>query len=220
MRRPLSSHVRAGLILFALLGHGAYAIPLPPRVTPADVAGKAADEIGMWQRTLSAAGIPVSKEQLGDWLVSLTGVTSRVHGWMKAPFRPMFSLVGANQAWALFASATVRPERLVVEVKERGQVRWTPLLRRGDPCCTWREDQMRYRRIRGIWDSQFDGARPAYVGLTRWVAARAFEERPEVEQVRVFIERGHSTYPWEPVDPKVTQVHLRVMRRNEIAPVR
>ena len=71
-----------------------------------------------------------------------------------------------------------------------------------DPCCTWHESQLEYRRIRGVWDGQGKRPRPAYKGLTKWIAEQVFSEMPDAEQVRVRLIRQRSTYPWEEADPK------------------
>jgi hypothetical protein len=211
-------HLRAAVIGIVLLGHAIYALPLPEKVTPGELRRIAGGDLAQWRTVLAALGVQWTQQELVEKVVSLTQVTGQVHRTLKTPFRPLFRLVGANQAWALFAGATTEPERLVVDVQHRGEREWTTLLRRMDPCCTWMEDQIRYRRLRGVWDSQNSGMRPAYLGLTEWLATQAFTQFPRVERVRVRIERGRSTYPWEPVDHEIRYVHERVHSRQELRP--
>lgn len=205
--------VRAALVGFALLGHGIYALPLPHRITASELTSGGSEDIDRWYAAVHAVGVPWTRAEFVDKLVEVTAATGAAHGWLKAPFRPIFDLVGANQAWALFASTTTTPERLVVEVRRGANPEWIPILRRMDPCCTWREDQIRYRRIRGVWDSQYTGMRPAYLGLAKWLADQAFAEFSDVREARVRIERGRATLPWQEPDPKTTSVHSRIFRR-------
>lgn len=212
------AHLRAALIGLALLGHGVYALPLPDRITADQIARPQAQrDLATWRDLLGSVGIHVDSEELGRFAMDTSSALASVHDALKAPFKPMFRLVGANQSWALFAAATTEPERLVVEIRRAGSPEWVPVLRRLDPCCTWREEQLEYRRVRGVWDGQEGGGnRPGYKGLTKWIAARAFADFPDAERVRVRMEVGRSVYPWEEPDPTVTSAHVRVHRRGEV----
>lgn len=209
------SHTRAALIGLALLAHGIYALPLPKKVTSKDIEDEAHQrDLELWLGWFGAVGLPVTHDGLEVFVVDATAALQALHDGLKKPFRPMFDLLGANQAWALFASATTKPERLVVEIQRRGSAQWEPILRRLDPCCPWKEPVLEYRRIRGIWDGQGEKMRPGYKGLTKWIARRAFEEYPDAVRVRVHLERGISTYPWEPDDP-TTETKLQRVHRRE-----
>lgn len=209
------SHLRAALIGLALLGHGIYALPLPRRITAAQMQEadrqRDLDVSTGWMDTL---GIPLDREDLSRIAIEGSTALSRLHGALKAPWAPMFEVVGVDQAWALFASATTHPDRIVVSIQTEGSTEWTPVLRRLDPCCTWLEPELEYRRIRGVWDGQNERMRPAYRGLTKWISRRAFEEFPDAVKVRVHLERGRSVYPWEPLDPETTIELDRVHRRE------
>ncbi|MBX2797728.1 MAG: hypothetical protein KTR31_08675 [Myxococcales bacterium] len=207
-------HVRAGLIALALVAHGIYALPIPSAVSEEQVAEPWRQrDIVLWQDVLGSVGIDVEKATLEQGLIDVTGAAHRFHQLLKTPFKPVFRFTGSNQAWGLFASATTRPDRLVIEVRREGQPDWHMIARRLDPCCTWYADHIRYRRIRGIWDGQKDKARPAYRNLTKWLARRAFAEFEDVDQVRFRLERGRSTYPWKPPDDereyRLVRVHYR-----------
>jgi hypothetical protein len=176
------------------------------------------EDIDRWERWLTGAGIAVTHEQLEQFVIDSTKMLGGLHKALKKPWKPLFDLVGANQAWALFASASTRPDRLVVEIERERGTGWIPIERRLDPCCTWRDDQLRYRRIRGVWDGQQDNMRAGYKGLTKWIARQAFLEHPDALRMRVYLEQTESTYPWEPPkDPPHLKVrHERVHRRDEI----
>jgi hypothetical protein len=211
-RRPPVAHLRAILLGIVLLAHTVRAIPFPIALTEKELKEEwRQNDIEMWRGWLANAGIDLSHEWIEQWLMKWTGVSGKVRKTLRAPFDPLFDTLAIDQAWALFASATTRPDRLVIEARRDGQ--WTVLFRRLDPCCTWRDPQLRYRRIRGIWDGQKDSARPAYRGFSQWVADRVFEEFPEVDAVRVELEKTHSVYPWVEPDPSVEVRLQRTHRR-------
>jgi hypothetical protein len=204
--------VRAALIGVALFANAVHALPLPAALTDEDV--KEAwrqNDIRMWQGWLASIGVEVTEDRLGELLVESTKMSDKVDDTLEAPFEPVFELLAIDQAWALFASATTRPDRLVVEV-ERGES-WDVVFRRLDPCCDWRDPVLRYRRIRGIWDGQKQKPRPAYRRLTQWIANEAFTDFPDITAVRVGLERTHSVFPWEEPDPSVEVRLLRTHRR-------
>ena len=214
------SHVRAALIGLALLGHGIYALPLPRKITDEDM--KKPDhqrDLDLWTGWMEQLRVPLDREDLARITVEGSTALAKLHDTLKKPWAPLFGLVGVNQAWALFASATTHPDRLVVSIQEEGSTEWRPILRRLDPCCTWHEGQLEYRRIRGVWDGQNDKMRPGYKGLTKWIARRAFDQYPEAKRVRVHLERGVSVYPWEELDPSTTVELERVHRRDQIEPL-
>jgi hypothetical protein len=206
------AHVRAGLIAIVLLANVVRAIPFPVAMTEAELHEEwRQDDIEMWRGWLGKAGIDVTHETIEQGLMSWTALSGKVRKTLRAPFDPLFDTLALDQAWALFASATTKPDRLVVEARRDGQ--WTVLFRRLDPCCTWRDDQLRYRRIRGIWDGQKDHTRPAYRFFSEWVADEVFREYPDADAVRVELERTHSVYPWIEPDPSVEVRLQRIHRR-------
>lgn len=216
---PPIAHLRAALLFLALLGNAVYALPLPAAVSAKDVKKEGHQrDITQWEGWLGSAGIAVTHAQLETFVVDSTAALGGLHKALKKPFKPLFDLVGANQAWALFASATTKPDRLVVEIERAPGSGWVPLERRLDPCCTWRDDQLRYRRVRGVWDGQQDSMRAGYKGLTKWLARQAFLEHPDALRMRVYLEQTVSYYPWEVPDvlPDLVIRHERVHRREAI----
>ncbi|HHO52668.1 MAG TPA: hypothetical protein ENK18_17800 [Deltaproteobacteria bacterium] len=206
--------LRGAAIAVALVAHGIYALPLPTAINEKAVKEPWRQrDLELWQEALQSVGIEIEKRTLERWLIESTGSAHDLHQRLKKPFRPVFRLTATNQAWALFASATTRPERFVIEIRPRGQITWEPIHRRLDPCCRWREDLIRYRRIRGIYDGQADRLRPAYRNLTPWLAGLALRDHPDADAVQIYVEQSRSTYPWEPDDPAVEirnrRIHLR-----------
>lgn len=204
-----ADHLRAALLLIALIGHAIYAVPFTSRITRTDIEkpGRQRD-VAAWTKALQAVGLPVTHEGLEQRVIEVTRTISETHDTLKTPYKPLFQLTNTNQQWGLFASATTRPETIVVDVQRRGSDEWQTLERRLDPCCNWREDQFRYRRIRGVWDGLKKTPRPGYKGLVRWIAARAFEDFEDVEHVRIYMERAYSTYPWRPDKPQLETRHM------------
>lgn len=209
------AEIRAALLAVVLFAHGIYALPIPPAVSEKDVKNELRQrDIEVWRSWMAAVGLHVSLERFERALIGSTQGLAKAHRTLKSPFKPAFELVGANQSWALFASASTAPDRLVIEI-DRGEG-WEPILRRLDPCCSWREPQLEYRRLRGVWDGQKGGMRAGYKGLTKWIAREVFEEFPDAQRMRVYMERGVSVYPWEEPDPTREVKFERVHRRETI----
>jgi len=211
-------HLRAAIIAIALIAHGIYALPLPNRVTERTLKEDWRQrDIELWRGWLSDAGIAVEHEQIEQQLLFWTGLSADLHQTLKWPFRPLFELTSSNQAWALFAAATTKPETVVVQVRtDDGE--WRTVTRRLDPDADWMDATIRYRRIRGLWDGQKKRTRRPYINLTEWIANEAFTKWPEVKQVRVFLEQRRSVYPWEEPDPTVIKRHMRRHVRREPEP--
>jgi hypothetical protein len=218
MSPTLFKHLRALAITVALVAHGVHALPLPRPLTHKEVQKDwRQDDIRMWRAWLASVGVDITQEQVSTFLYEWTGFWGRLHKTLKAPFRPIFKLTGTDQRWALFAAATEKPERLVVEYTD-ADGRTHILLRRLDPPYSWREVQFRYRRIRGIWDGVRDKPTNPYKSMTRWIARLVFAELPEAESVEVRLERQFSTAPWEPDDPEIEIRHVRTHKRENHAP--
>ncbi|MCB9697561.1 MAG: hypothetical protein H6738_12340 [Alphaproteobacteria bacterium] len=207
--------LRAAAITLALVANAVYALPIPPAITAEKIKEEGRQrDLEMWERLLGGVGLSVERERLEELVVSVTTTLADGHKLLKTPFRPVFDLLGADQSWALFASATTRPERLEIAVRRKDSADFEVLLRRLDPCCSWHEGQLEYRRIRGVWDGQGKRMRPAYKGLTKWIAEQVFAEMPDAVQVRVRLIKERSTYPWEEDDPSQEPVLQRVHVRG------
>jgi hypothetical protein len=208
-------HLRGVVIALVLVAHGVYALPLPPALTEKRVSEPSFQEdIDIWMRLVHALHVPLDRQQVERIALDGSRALHTLHTTLKAPFAPVMSLVGANQSWALFASTSTKTDRLEVSIQRGADAEWEVLLRRLDPCCTWRESMLEYRRIRGVWDGQRDVARPGYKGLAKWLAACMFDEFPDATAVRVRLVREHVPLPGEPVDHEVSFKHERVHRRK------
>jgi hypothetical protein len=166
-------------------------------------------DLEMWERLLGGA---LTYEQLrGIAVGSAQGWQTFVDG-LRWPFHLFFDLTHTNQQWGLFAVVAERPERLVIEVRRNGE--WERVYRRLDPAYTWHEEQLKYRRIRGVWDSVKDPPKGTYKRFTMWIARTMFTEEPDVDRVRVQLEKEVLTLPWEEPDPTLTYRAEKYHRRE------
>lgn len=133
---------------------------------------------------------------------------------LQKPGRVYFGRVKSSQRWGLFAVVTERPDALLVEIKVDGE--WRTLYRRLDPEHDWLDDQLKYRRIRGIWDGVKDEPKPAHSRFRSWLARRVFAEFPRAKEVRISLERGRLSAPWEALNEEVTIRAARSLTRKDV----
>lgn len=203
--------VRAALIALALVPHLVWALPIPKPVSAATLARPDRQaELRAWGGALRGAGFAVSDDALGAWVVNTTGSLSATHRALKAPFRPLERWLGVDQSWALFASPTATPSRLVVEIERQG--RWEVVYRKLSPEHRWADATLRYRRVRGIWDIG-DKVSPAYAHLVDTVARWLFERDPTITAVRVSLEQRRIALPGGPAAPPARRRHSETRAR-------
>jgi hypothetical protein len=92
-----------------------------------------------------------------------------------------------HQQWKLFPTASLNQHRLWVEGRTDRKAQWEILYRPLDPLHTFRMDAIEYRRLRGAWNPG-RSARRGYAGFVKWVAGEVFDERPDLNEVRVRLE--------------------------------
>lgn len=216
MRLPDWPTIRAALLLLVIALNVASALPAPMRISPAHFARPdAREEVDGWLRVFEALGWDVPRPTLER------AVTTVVNGWVDArtavigrPTKELRRWLGVRQNWALFARPDTWPSALVVEVAGP-QEPWVEVYRSLHPEHDLLASQLRYRRIRGLYDV---GDRPGatYYNLASWIAARAFEAHPEATQVRVRLVRSHTTRPGEPTDPTQKVFGQTVVPRDRV----
>jgi hypothetical protein len=137
--------------------------------------------------------------------------------WLRWPFAWFFRMTDTGQQWGLFAVVTQNPDELVIEV--RRSMDWQTLYRSLDPDHDWHDGQLKYRRIRGVWDG-VKGEEPkgTYKRFTQWIAKEVFAEQPDVDRVRVVLERTHTSWPWEPASTEVERRAERYHKRENHHP--
>lgn len=210
--------IRAFLLLFVIALNALSATPAPTRLGASHLGRPdASEELDAWVSVLAAVGFEVPRDRLADATVVV------VNTWVDAravaigqPTRVLRRWLGIRQNWALFARPDTWPSALVVEVDGPGGD-WVPVYRSLDPDHALLAPQLRYRRIRGIYDV---GDRPGagYHNLTRWLAGEVFDARPEARRVRVRLVRSHTTRPGQPTDPTQKVFGEVVHERAKVRP--
>jgi hypothetical protein len=158
--------------------------------------------------------LPVSRFTADYWFRRWAYYQTKTVGVLRAPFSPFLDELYVSQRWMLFAKVGSATDALVIEVR-RGD-HWSVLYRRLDPVYDWHEAQLRYRRIRGVWHAE--PHRGAYERLGRWIAKDVAREMPDVEEVRILIERRFQTRPDQEPNPFVERRETRVYRTSELRP--
>lgn len=206
--------VRAGFIALVLAVHGLAAAPLPHVVTRRDLESPvAAEEVDRWAQRLTALGYTISPQELGEKVISITGLIGGTHRALLRPFRPMFRYTGTGQGWGLFANPDIFPSRLEIRAQRGGD--WQTVYLRLDPMHRWGADVLTFRRVRGIYDAGGYGKRPQapYRRFADWIGRRLLESDPEVTAVEVRMLRTHTTLRGQRPDDKVTPRHTIEVRR-------
>lgn len=210
--------VRAALLGVVVLVHGLTALPLP-RTVSADRAASAPaqEEIGLWLAVLASIGLHPSAEQLLGLVNQAAKATSSVRRALVAPAKPLMRFTQTGQAWALFAYPDRFPQRLVVEGRA-GEGAWETLYRGLDPAHQVVGPEVRFRRVRGVYDTVTGRDKPGktYERFVDFVADRAFAARPDLDQVRVLMVQFHVELP-DSTATRPEVVRLTRTREREVA---
>jgi hypothetical protein len=105
-----------------------------------------------------------------------------------APFRSVRDGFRLHQLWKLFPTASLNQHRMWVEGRAGKSGAWQILYRPLDPEHTFKADEIEYRRLRGAWNPG-RSARRGYAGFVKWVAGEVFAAWPELDEVRVRLEK-------------------------------
>lgn len=172
-------------------------------------------DLEFWHEHLGFTGL--TEDQLRAIAVNTAWGWQKFVKGLRWPFEPFFKYTHTNQQWGLFAVVTEVPERLVIEVRRNGE--WEVLYRRLDPDHAWHEEELKYRRIRGIWDSVKDPPKGTYKRFSLWVARTVFTEQPDVDRVRTKLEKQYLTFPWEEPDTRLTYRAEKYHKREKVMSV-
>ena len=153
-------HARAALVALVILVGLIDGCPIPrPKQVPADLE----DTVKSWHRA------------------------RRI---VMTPFKPLGELVRYRQTWKLFPTAKLEQHRMWVEARKTGtKDGWELLYRPNDPDHALWADRIEYRRLRGVWNPGSKGTRTGYGPFVEWLAGEVFELRPDVDRVRVRMEK-------------------------------
>ncbi len=212
---------RAGLLALVLFVEGITALPIPHGVQKRALSEEpvATEEIEAQRVLLAEVGIHVTHAQLVDWAFASGTLWSSGYDAVMKPFNTLFRVLGIGQSWGLFTYPDTFPHQLVVEVRRSHTGPWERLYAGLDPDHAWKHDILTYRRIRGVYDGQTDKPGPSWNNLTRWLAARACGEDPDVAFVRVSFRRFHTVRPDAPADSSAeVERQARVWSREQVLP--
>lgn len=217
MSPGLRAKIRAVLIAIAILANATYAIPMAKmteeeRTDPTFREGDVALWWSWFHTPLTALGF--DEAGFGQVMRDYLWGERQVVVALRTPFAPVFSRLHIAQQWGLFAVVAQRPDRLVVEVRRNNT--WETLYRRLDGEHDWHDSQLKYRRIRGVWDGVKEEPKGTYKRLTTWLATVIFAEQPDVDRVRVVLERIELTFPWEEPVTTTERRAERYHRREEM----
>jgi hypothetical protein len=148
-------------------------------------------QIVLWAERLRGWGWQVSNE---DFEAKLWGLTQRYLALRRAAITPVAPYAQlAPQGWGMFKAPPLEPSTITIEVRE-GRSPWRPLyLARSDEH-DWNSRLLDHNRFRKqIGRTSYDAALLRQMAL--WLARRAFDELPEVTDVRVRLVRITSLPP-------------------------
>jgi len=215
--RTINRHLRALILLFVLTANLTYAVPYP-QIEAEDISDPEwrAAEFEMWHGAIAGVGIRLDPERFAVVTKTAYWWLGRVVEVVRMPFKPVFRVLKTGQQWGLFAVVAEHPDGLLVEVRRDGE--WEVLYRRLDSDHDWRDGMLKYRRLRGVWDGVKDEPKGTYKRFSVWLAKEIFREQPDVDRVRVVLERRHNVLPWEDLDPEVTRRAERHHKRSNHMP--
>lgn len=216
-RRGPWAYLRAGLIALVLLAQWADAMPLP-ELKKRDLDNPIAqDELKRWQGVLASVGVELTTEELAEGGLEVGAAMRKGRRAVLAPWAPFRRITGTGQGWGLFAYPDPYAGRLVVaeRVQDAG---WETFYTAPQTEGGLLTQQLRYRRIRGIWDDAGDRVRPreVYDRFATWIARRRFEERADIELVEVRLDLHRVRRPGMGEEPLDKRRHARVRRRSEV----
>ncbi len=166
------------------------------------------EELGRWVQTLSGIGLEATAESLGDGLLAASGAVDRLRKLPRKVAGPAYRLTGIGQGWAYFAYPNTRPHRL--EIDGRVADTWTLRYRGLDADHDWLAPQLRYRRLRGLYNTQHNRQPATWEAFGVWLGERLHDADPAVDAVRVRLVRTRTTRPDQTPDPRVKKRFERV----------
>lgn len=207
--------VRAALIALVIGVNLLIAIPVPGRLDTRKLdQPDAQEELAAWQELLGSVGLDIDPHTLREGVITASHTLADVRQtWIAKPTRPLRRWLGIRQAWALFARPDTFPTILVIDGRTGPKAPWSELYRSHHPEHDTLRPQIRFRRVRGIYDASANPAAAAR-NVFRWSADRILEQQPELGAVRVRLIRAHSVRPDRPADPTQRVVHEQVFERE------
>lgn len=210
--------VRAALLAVVVAVHGFAALPMP-RAVSADRAGSAAGkvEVQLWLDVLASLGLHPTAAELLSTVNAIGKAATGLRQAVLAPAKPLMRITQTGQSWALFAYPDRFPQRLEVHGRATGGD-WELLYRALDPDHQVVGPQIRFRRVRGVYDTAASraSAGKVYERFVDHVAAEVFALRPDLDEVQLRMVQFHVALPGETAQPDT--VRLRRTRQRQETP--
>lgn len=199
--------LRATLLALVIFIHGVDASPLPASVSMKTFNNPIAqDEMTQWSSLMGKVGIQASEEQLIKFIVDVGSRSADLRNFVVKPYKKVRRWTGTGQGWGLFTYPNSFPHRLHIEGREGKE--WRLLHRALDSEHDWMGSELRFRRVRGVYDDNTTTTRQSYGNFVSWMAREAFEDFPELEAVRVYYVHSHVVPPGQEKDDK-SSIRLR-----------
>ena len=189
-------HVRAALVSLHLL---AIVIMATPSLGGA-MSRKAwqqetvQSEFSAWSGRLNGLGFDTTPAGLEDWAWGVATKWTEIRKSLNEPLSPYHEYVGVRQRWRMFAAPHRVPARLEIEMQKGGQ--WHKVYVQGSDRYNWRSHQLAHERMRAaIFKYQWPQNRKTLGYLHEWIAARAEEDYPDADAVRMRFVRYRTPSP-------------------------
>lgn len=108
--------------------------------------------------------------------------------WLLQPVAPLIAAAAVRQQWHLFLDVSAQPYRLRVDTKADDGT-WQALYSANQLDVLGLADMLEYRRLRGAYNPGKYGARAQYPGFVDFLAKRIWAAHPELDTLRVSMER-------------------------------
>jgi hypothetical protein len=154
----------------------------------------AARQFREWSRVLGAVGVTLSPSELEGLSWDLARGYLGLRRAVLGPWQGVRKTLGTDQSWTLFAVPQTDPARLTIEVETTEG--WRVLYVSRSETYNWRRatfDQNKLRKLIGRINRTEDTR--YWNALLNWVSREAFQELPEVQQVRMSLWRWHTPAP-------------------------
>lgn len=169
-----------------------------------------AEQLDYWASVIGQE----DRQQFEDDVLRITGASAR---WRKAvltPFRPMHRVLGTGQAWGFFAWPETFPYWIMVEGRVDGGA-WELLYEPLNSDADLMNFPLRYRRTRFLFVDaiRMKDPEPIVSRMADWVAPRALEARPDLDEVRVYFRRARTPKPGKTLTKPPQQLYVQLRGR-------
>jgi hypothetical protein len=208
--------LRSGLLALVIFISLVDALPLsspPSRKTLGDVAVQ--EELGRFAELFTSLGHPMTTPEMEDAVFHGAKRYSSTRSIVLKPFKRWRRETGTGQAWGFFGYPETHPYWIVVEGRPGPEAPWETLYEPRSGEHDLLRSKLRYRRVQFMWvDVPTRGTPGATTGrLADHVAPEVFEERPDLNEMRLYIRRGRTPRPGKTSNKAPKQQWPQVRKR-------